>query len=343
MNLAALVSDIRNYPGVTRKRTISDVIDFFPVLPADNIIASYGEDAAAIAYNDDVLLLAADGIMESLMRTNPYCAGYYAVLVNINDISAMGGIPLAMVDIVSMKDEKVCAQVMTGVEEAVSKFGVPIVGGHTHPDCAYDAIDIAILGIARKDEVICSHTAKAGDDIILAMDLDGFFPSALPYAWDTTSRKGSDICRRQVLVMNEIGKKHLVHSGKDISNPGSLGTLGMLLETSGKGGEVELEKIPTPSGVDFSQWLKAYQGCGFVVTNPPANSSEVIEMFEQVDMSAAVVGKVNDSRKLVLRQGNESATLFDFTSDKITGCDPSKVPLSGSLRQKVSKSVKKRC
>ena len=66
-------------------------------------------------------------------------------------------------------------------------------------------------------------------------------------------------------------------------------------------------------------------------------------MFEQVDMSAAVVGKVNDSRKLVLRQGNESATLFDFTSDKITGCDPSKVPLSGSLRQKVSKSVKKRC
>lgn len=326
MNLDTLVSDIRRHPGVTRKATISDVISFFPNMSMENVLASYGEDAAVVAHNDDALLLAADGIMEALLKANPFNAGYYAVLVNLNDISAMGGIPLAMVDIISMKDEKVCAQVMRGIEAAVSKFGVPIVGGHTHPDCAYNAIDVAILGTARKDEVIYSHTAQAGDDIIMAMDLDGSFPPSLHYAWDTTSHKDSATCRRQMLVMNEIGKRKLARSGKDISNPGAIGTLGMLLETSGKGAVVDIEKVPRPADVDLSQWLRAYQGCGFVLTCPAESSRQVIDIFAGVGVTAAVVGKVDDTNKMVLRMNGESAEVFDFAVDKITGCDPSKVP-----------------
>jgi putative methanogenesis marker protein 2 len=327
MDLQGLVDGIRNYPGVTRKRTISEVISFFPLIPNKNVLAAYGEDAAVIKFNDDVLLLAADGIMESLMKAHPFYAGYYAVLVNLNDISAMGGVPLALVDIISMKDEKVCAQVMKGIESAVQKFGVPVVGGHTHPDCAYNAIDIAILGTTRQDSVIYSHTAREGDDIIFAMDLDGFFPASLPFAWDTTTKKDAETCRRQMLIMNEIGRKHLVRSGKDISNPGSIGTLGMLLETSGKGGVVHIEDIPRPDGVDLAQWIKAYQGCGFAVTCDPRNSAVVKEAFATVGVTASVVGKVDGTRRLTVREGKESAVLFDFASDKITGCDPSKVPV----------------
>lgn len=326
MDLQGLVDGIRNYPGVTRKRTISEVISFFPLIPNKNVLAAYGEDAAVIKFNDDVLLLAADGIMESLMKASPFYAGYYAVLVNLNDISAMGGVPLALVDIISMKDEKVCSQVMKGIEGAVEKFGVPVVGGHTHPDCAYNAIDVAVLGTARQDSVIYSHTAREGDDIIFAMDLDGFFPASLPFAWDTTTRKDAETCREQMLIMNEIGKKHLVRSGKDISNPGCVGTLGMLLETSGKGGVVDIEAIPRPEGVDLAQWIKAYQGCGFVVTCDPRRSAPVKEMFATVGVTSATVGHVDGTRRLTLRQGKESMALFNFASDKITGCDPSRLP-----------------
>ncbi len=326
MDLQALSERLRKYPGVTRKRTISEVINFFPLIPQVNVLAAYGDDAAVIGFNDDVLLLAADGIMETLMKTNPFYAGYFAVLVNLNDISAMGGVPLAMVDIVSMKEEKVCAQVMKGMEVAVQKFGVPIVGGHTHPDCGYNAIDVAVLGTARRDSVIYSHTARVGDDIIFAMDLVGFFPPALPYAWDTTSLKDLEICREQMLIMNEIGKRHLVHSGKDISNPGCIGTLGMLLETSGKGGTVDLDKIPRPQGVDFEQWLLAYQGCGFTVTCDGKCSREVIALFDKVGITAAVVGRVDDTNQLVITDDDASAVVFDLNSDMITGCDPSKLP-----------------
>jgi hypothetical protein len=332
MDLQALADGIRNYPGVTRKRTISEVISFFPLIPNNNVLAAYGEDAAVIKFNDDVLLLAADGIMESLMKVAPFYAGYYAVLVNLNDISAMGGIPLALVDIISMKDEKVCAQVMRGVEEAVEKFGVPIVGGHTHPDCEYNAIDVAVLGTARQDNVIYSHTAQEGDDIVFAMDLDGFFPSSLPFAWDTTTKKDAATCRRQMLIMNEIGKRRLARSGKDISNPGSIGTLGMLLETSGKGGTVDIGAIPRPDNVDLSQWIKAYQGCGFALTCDPSHSLAIEQLFATVGVTAAVVGRVDGTRRLTIREGKDSVVVFDFASDKITGCDPSRVPARGKKR-----------
>lgn len=322
MNLRTLVRELREYPGITRKHKILAVMNFIPNVGHNKILASYGEDAAVIDYDDSALLLAADGIMESLMKAHPYYAGYFSVLVNINDIAAMGGLPMAMVNIISMKEEKVCSRVMKGVETAVNKFNVPMVGGHTHPDCQYDAIDVAILGRTEKESVIYSHTAKDGDDIIFAIDLDGFFPDALTYAWDTTTRKSAEEVGKRVTVMNEIGKEDLVNSGKDMSNPGSLGTLGMLLETSGKGGVVEIEKIPKPDDYDQIQWLRAYQGCGFVVTCDLKNSPRTIEMFEEVDITAEVVGKVDDSSELILEYQGERETLFDFNVDIITGCKP---------------------
>jgi len=326
MSLKELAKDLKSYPGITRKKTISEVLNFFPNTPHSKVLAAYGEDAAVLDYGDSVLLLAADGIMESLLKANPWFAGYYSILVNINDISAMGGIPLALVDVISMKDERICGQVMRGMECAVEKFGVPVVGGHTHPDCRYDAVDVAILGTARKDAVIYSHTAQAGDDILFVMDLDGFYPEKLSYAWDTTSRKDAETVQRQMLLMNQVGSKHWVHSGKDMSNPGSIGTLGMLLETSGKGGDVDLEKVPRPKGVDFAQWLKSYQGCGFVLTVPPKNSSKVLRAFSKEAVEGAVVGKVNSTRKLSMTQGKESLVLFDFNKEIITGCGPSRTP-----------------
>jgi len=326
MNLEELAKDLRSHPGITRKRTISEVLNFFPKTSHGRVLAAYGEDAAVLDYGDSVLLLAADGIMETLLKANPWFAGYYSILVNINDISAMGGIPLAMVDVISMKDEKVCGQVMRGMECAVSKFGVPVVGGHTHPDCDYNAVDVAILGTAKKDAVIYSHTAQVGDDILFVTDLDGFYPEKLGYAWDTTSKKDAEIVRRQMLLMNEVGSKHWVHAGKDMSNPGSIGTLGMLLETSGKGGNVDLDKVPRPKGIDFAQWLKSYQGCGFVLSVAPRNSSRVLEAFDEMGVEGAVVGKVDGTSLLTLSQSGESFNLFDFKKDIITGCNPSRLP-----------------
>ncbi len=322
MELKPLIDALRAFPGITRKNSIHEIVKLLPTTSFVNVAASEGEDAAAIEFGDHYILFAADGIMESLVRNDPFLAGYYAVLVNVNDIAAMGGRPLAMVDVMSSMDDKVCSQILKGMEAAVKKFNVPIVGGHTHPDCKYQAIDISIIGSVPKTDLIRSDGAESGDDIVFVMDLDGFYPASIPYAWDTTTRKDDDLVQRQMGMMCTIAAEGLVHSAKDMSNPGCIGTLGMLLESSGKGGYVDVDRIPVPEGVEFIRWCLAYQGCGFVFVCPPENSARVIELFESVGCAGAVVGKVDDGPKLTLRSEGTEDVLFDFTNDIITGCGP---------------------
>ena len=324
MNLDDIVDSIRSFPGVTRKHTIHNIVRSLPTSDFKSVAASEGEDAAAIEYGDDYLLFAADGIMESLVKTNPFYAGYFAVLVNVNDIAAMGGRAIAMVDIMSVRDEKVCGQMLKGMERAVRKFNVPIVGGHTHPDCGYHAIDVSIIGTVPKTDIIRSDRAADGDDIVFVMDTDGFFPPDLRYAWDTTTNKDDILVQDQMAAMCTIGKENLATSGKDMSNPGCIGTLGMLLESSCMGGTVDVSRIPMPDGVDMIQWILAYQGCGFVLTCPPGNSGRILEIFRSVKVDGAVVGKVDGTRKLKLKMDDDERVLFDFNTDIITGCRPRK-------------------
>ena len=322
MEIDGIVKAIREFPGITRKKTIQDVVRFLPTDTFANVYASEGEDAAAIEFGDSYLLFAADGIMESLLKTNPYYAGYFAVLVNVNDIAAMGGKALAMVDVISVKDDKICSQMLKGMERAVKKFNVPIVGGHTHPDCMYHAIDISIIGSVPKDQVILSSTAVDGDDIVFVIDTDGFYPPDLEYAWDTTTNKDDKIVQDQMDAMCTVASEKLAHAAKDMSNPGSVGTMGMLLETSSMGGCIDIDLIPKPEGVDMIQWLLSYQGCGFAFSCAPENSQRIIDIFSKVGCEGAVVGKVDSSRILRIKSGDEEKVLFDFNKDIITGCRP---------------------
>lgn len=322
MILDELVDAIRTFPGVTRKNPIHEIVDLIPLDNFPQVYAAEGEDAAAVEFGDDYLLLAADGIMSSLVRVDPFYAGYFAVLVNINDIAAMGGKPIAMVDVVCMKSSKVCAQIFRGIEQGVRKFGVPVVGGHTHPDSDLNAIEISIVGSVPKDDIILSTAAKAGDDIIFIVDLDGFYPKNLPYAWDTTTLKTDEVVQEQIAALPKLASEHLVNAGKDMSNPGNIGTLGMMLEVSSVGCTVDISKILKPDNVDIIQWCLSYQGYGFVFSCPPKNSARVIELFESVGASGSIVGSIDDSMELKVTMDGETRTVFDFSKDIITGCRP---------------------
>lgn len=317
MKLDKLVAEIRNYKGVSRKGPIAAVaMDLLPT-STEMLLATHGEDAAVIKCGREILLMAADGIREDLVEADPFWAGYCAVLVNVNDIAAMGGQSVAMVNVLSCADVDTRERIVAGMKEACMKFAVPMVGGHLHPDTSYTAIDVAILGKTDRSRLVLSSGASDGEDVIFAMDLDGRFTPKVPYSWDTTSTKSSTVVRKQLRTMNKIAP--FLTAGKDISNPGALGSLGMLLESSGKGATVDVSKIPMPKNVDLLQWLTAYQGCGFVVTCREARSKDVIDEFARSDIAAAVCGKVTTGCELTLRLNAETAVLFDFSKDTL-GC-----------------------
>jgi len=318
MNLQSLAIELRGFVGITRKKTIGNLIQFFPI-ESERIIASFGEDAAVIDDGEEVMLLAADGIWSKLMEADPEWSGYCSVLVNVHDIAAMGGWPVAMVDILSVNDPTIAEAVLKGMKKGIEKFNVPIIGGHLHPDTPYSALDVAILGKARKDAVILSSTARADEVVIAAADMDGAAHPRFSINFDSTSFKDRKILLTQLGAMRELGEAGLVKAGKDISNPGLLGTLGMLLETSGVGAKVDLDKIPVPKSLDLLSWLKMYPGMGFIVTCKPENAERVVEVFQRHHLTAAVIGKVTEERKLVIRSRSEEAVLFDLTKECVTG------------------------
>lgn len=322
MDLKTLIDSIRNFEGIKRKNLIKEVTsllkDSYNI--SGRTVLGLGDDASAIDIgNQQLLLLAADGMWGKLMDADPRWAGYCSVLVNVNDIAAMGGIPIGMTNVLSIQNEQICKEIMNGIKEGVQKFGVPMVGGHLHPDTPYNSLDVSITGIVGKDDIITSGEAQPGDQIIVAIDLDGKPHEKFPLNWDTTTAKSPQLVQDQIAVMNRIARRHLVTAGRDISNPGTLGTLGMLLEASGVGAVIELEKIPRNESVQWDDWLKLYPGSGFVLTAKEENVDECIELFEQVNITSNVAGEIIKDKKLYLYYQEQKEVLFNFHKDRIMG------------------------
>ena len=325
--LESLAEGLRNFEGVKRKRAINDLVKRLG--DSDRVgsrtIAGFGEDAAVLKIdNDNFVLLAVDGIWGKLLSADPWWAGYCSVLVNVNDIAAMGGTPLAMVNLTSTQKKDICAELGRGIGDGVKKFGVPMVGGHLHPDTSYNALDVGIIGTVKRDSVIFSNGAKPGDKVLAGIDLDGRIYPSYNLAWDNTTKRSPGEIKRQLDTMVEIGEKKLATAGKDISNPGTLGTLGMLLESSGVGAIVELDKIPRPNvekmPVGFEHWLKMYPGTGFVLTvENDEKGAECIEIFGDAGIDASIIGEIDNSKKLKITNGAETATVFDLNREIITG------------------------
>ena len=322
MDLDSLIDSIRNFEGIKRKNPIKGVTDILKDTYniAGKTFLSFGDDASAIDIgNEKLVLLAADGMWGKLMEADPYWAGYCSVLVNVNDIAAMGGKPIGMTNVLSTPDDEIRREIMNGIKDGVKKFGVPMVGGHFHPDTPYNALDVSITGLVGKNDIITSCGSIVGDKVIVAIDIDGEIHPKFDLNWDTTTMKSAELVQSQIAVMNTLGKEKLVTAGKDISNPGTLGTLGMLLETSNVGATVELEKIPRNENVEWDQWLKLYPGAGFVLTSPEDKTDKCIELLENVNITSSVCGEIIEEKKLYLTLKEQKGVLFDFKIDAIMG------------------------
>ena len=59
-----------------------------------------GDDCAAIPDGDGHLLFAAEGFISAFVDADPWFAGWCGVMVNLSDVAAMGGRPIAVVDVV---------------------------------------------------------------------------------------------------------------------------------------------------------------------------------------------------------------------------------------------------
>uniref|UniRef100_UPI001C854844 MSMEG_0567/Sll0786 family nitrogen starvation N-acetyltransferase n=1 Tax=Paractinoplanes polyasparticus TaxID=2856853 RepID=UPI001C854844 len=88
-----------------------------------------GDDGAPVPGTD--LIAACDAILPSMVERDPDWAGWCAVLVNVNDLAAMGATPVGLLNAIGARDAAHAARIIGGLKRAAEAYGIPILGGHT--------------------------------------------------------------------------------------------------------------------------------------------------------------------------------------------------------------------
>ena len=320
--LSEIISSIKRFDGIIRKKELNIIKNIFIFPYNEKYITSFDDDAATINIGiDDYLLFATDGIWDKLIDKSPWWAGYAAVLSNINDIYAMGGDPIAMVDVLSSNNKKDIIDICKGIKFCSDLFNVPIVGGHTHPDSKSNSISISIIGKVNKNSLIRSDTAKSNEIIIEAIDLNGKRGPNSKYSWISTINKTKEYINKLYSSIKIIGNKKLVNSGKDISNPGIIGTIAMLCEASNIGALIDINKILVPdkltSSIDFIEWLQTHPSSGFIFTTSMDKSNECIKILKESGFSTSIIGITNNTKIINIKNNKETKELFNFNKELV--------------------------
>lgn len=273
-----------------------------------------GDDAAALPDGDGYVLFAAEGMRSEFLAADPWFCGFCSVMVNLNDIAAMGGRPWAITDVLFMGTGE-NERVLEGMVAASDAFGVPIVGGHTSRVPGPSFLSVSVLGKAKR--LISGHAAKPGQTLLVAVDLRGTY-RGLGGNFNAATTATPEQLRGQLALLPELSESGLVGAGKDISMAGVCGSLLMMLETSHVGARLDLARLPSPLGVDPFRWLNSFPSFGFVLTAEPEAVVEVCARFQAAGVACTAVGEITSDCRLELSFGKERATYWDL-AEPLTG------------------------
>ncbi|WP_147945209.1 GNAT family N-acetyltransferase [Microbispora hainanensis] len=224
-----------------------------------------GDDAAPVPGGD--LVAACDAIVPSMVERDPEWAGWCSVLVNLNDLAAMGAAPVGLLDALAAPGAAHAARVLDGLARAARAYGVPVLGGHTQLGVPA-ALSVTALGRAARP--VPGGGGRPGHAVRLTADLGGGWRAGYRgRQWDsTTSRRTDEL--RAMLGAVAAGRPA---AAKDVSMAGIAGTLGMLAEAGGCAAVLDVAAVPRPAAASMGDWLTCFPGFAMLTADQPGASA----------------------------------------------------------------------
>lgn len=308
MDLAYLVDVLRANPGLRNKAPIALVREVFG---AGDWLAGPGDDGAVI---DGSLVVGGEAILPAFVAGDPFGAGVAAVLANVNDLAAMGAVPLAIVDTVVAGDD-VARQALQGMRYASGLYDVPIVGGHLTRHDGPPAL--SAFGLGRAEHILSVRNAAAGQSLMLACVTEGTMRRDFPF-FASFDERGQRLAG-DVRTLATVAGAGAGVAAKDVSMAGIVGSLAMLLECHRLGVTVDLDAVPVPAGVELADWLVAFPCFAFLLCVPAGREDDCARPFTERGIHAAVIGTVDASGEVAVSAGGRREVVIDLTSEAVTG------------------------
>src|SRR5262249_6388246 len=133
-------------------------------------------------------------------------------------------------------------------------------------------------------------------------------------AFDQRGRRSAG----DVQVLAAIADSGVCVAAKDVSMAGLVGSLAMLLEYSGLGASVDLDRLPRPDGVPLAAWLTCFPSFGLLLCTPHGMEADCIAPFLRRDLVAAVVGRIDDSGDITLTLGADTGVALNVVESPAT-------------------------
>jgi thiamine-monophosphate kinase len=235
-----------------------------------SLIQGIGDDVAVISRGEKdgkTLLVTTDILIEDVhfkrSWMDPYRLGQKALIVNLSDIAAMGGVPKYFLISIGLPKNLPLSFITSfyrGLKESAKRFRVDLIGGDTSLSQKM-VINICLLGEGKKNDLLYRKGARVGNDLFVsgtlgdaALGLKILQKKASTEGIKGLIKKHLSPCPR-IKLGQTIAQHHWATAMIDVSD-GLLIDTSHLLEESGVGARIWEDRIPLSRL--YRKWIRSY-------------------------------------------------------------------------------------
>lgn len=267
-----------------------------------------GDDCAIFPISEhESLIFTTDMLVEDVHflrnATTAKELGGKSLAVNLSDIAAMGGTPIA--SMLSLSLPKDCMgdwakEFMEGYHELSLKHGTALVGGDTTGSKSGVVINVTAIGRIKNSNTKRRSDAVVGDIIFVSDKLGASGAGLKDILNGDINTTNASIHRNPSPQIEEghwLADRVEVHAMMDISD-GIASDLRHIMKKSNVGVEIELNAIPTD--VDIQTAATAGEDYKLLFTVTSDNASILMQDFEdKFGHNIYQIGQVTNSKRLV--------------------------------------------
>jgi phosphoribosylformylglycinamidine synthase subunit PurL len=295
----------------------------------ERVIQGPGENAGVVDIGDGQAVVFKMESHNHPSFIEPYQGAATGVGGICRDVFTMGARPIALADCLRFgrpdhpRTHYLVSGVVGGISGYGNSFGVPNVAGDVAFDPSYDGnilVNAFCLGLARADRIFKGYASGLGNPVLYVgarTGRDGIHGATMASAeFDEESESkrpavqvGDPFMEKLLLeACLELMESDVLVGIQDMGAAGLTSSSVEMAARAGSGIELDLEKVPMrETGMTAYELMLSESQERMLMVVKAGRENEALAVFDKWDLDAAVIGRVTDSGRVVVKMNGEVA------------------------------------